>query len=199
MAIVVPTFNTILITFITRESWTAASRCSWKSLLASQLSPPCKHDQMVKLLTCQNHWVCWFGPAAGILNTRKHEVSEIGCSSVFRRREGDTYSVGRIKESSPLSLNSSVIHHRQRLLDSTTWLVFGKYLLRISPGTPTILAEVRHGFPSVPNTNGTRGSVVVKATSRKVVSSRSDEVKEFFFFSLPNPSGRIRLWGSLSH
>jgi hypothetical protein len=42
----------------------------------------------------QNYWLC--GPClwSGILNTRKHNVSETGSLSVLRWREGDTYCVG---------------------------------------------------------------------------------------------------------
>jgi hypothetical protein len=37
--------------------------------------------------------------SSGILNTRKHNVSETGSVSILRRGEGDTYSVGSLRRS----------------------------------------------------------------------------------------------------
>jgi hypothetical protein len=47
---------------------------------------------------------------------------------------------------------------------------------------------------------GARGSVEVDALCYKleVSGSRPDEVNEFIFLNLPNPSGLTRPWGSLS-
>jgi hypothetical protein len=46
--------------------------------------------------------------------------------------------------------------------------------------------------------SGARGSVVVEEVCYKPEGRGFDEVKEFFFFNLPNPSSRIRPLGSLS-
>jgi hypothetical protein len=52
----------------------------------------------------QNYCVPGLCPSYGILNARKHDVSESGSLSVLRGREGDTYCVGSLKKSYPLSL-----------------------------------------------------------------------------------------------
>jgi hypothetical protein len=41
----------------------------------------------------KNFWVSGLCISSGILNIRKHNVSETGSVSVLRRREGDTYYV----------------------------------------------------------------------------------------------------------
>jgi hypothetical protein len=46
-------------------------------------------------------------PLSGILNTRKRNVSETRSVSVFRGGEGNLYSVGSLRKSSPQSLDTS--------------------------------------------------------------------------------------------
>jgi hypothetical protein len=47
----------------------------------------------------QNYWVSGLCPSTGILNTRKHNVTETASVSVLRWREGHTYSVGSLIKS----------------------------------------------------------------------------------------------------
>jgi hypothetical protein len=47
----------------------------------------------------QYYWVSGLCPSPGILNTRKHNVSETESFSVFRRGERDTYSVASVSKS----------------------------------------------------------------------------------------------------
>jgi hypothetical protein len=58
-------------------------------------------DRIWRILTMvydtQNYWVSGLRPSSGILNTRKHNVSETGSVSILRWGEGDTYSVGSHK------------------------------------------------------------------------------------------------------
>jgi hypothetical protein len=49
---------------------------------------------MVLTRTIQNHWVSGLRLHSGIINTRKHNVSETGSVSVFRSGQEDPYSVG---------------------------------------------------------------------------------------------------------
>jgi hypothetical protein len=51
-----------------------------------------------------DYWVSGLCPSPGILNTRKHKVSEIGSVFVLRGGEGDTYYVGSLRKSRPRSL-----------------------------------------------------------------------------------------------
>jgi hypothetical protein len=46
----------------------------------------------------QNRWVCELCPSPGIVNTRKHNVSETGSVSDFRRGEGNIYSAGSVSQ-----------------------------------------------------------------------------------------------------
>jgi hypothetical protein len=50
------------------------------------------------VFSTQNYWVCELHPSLVTVNTRKHNVSETGSVSVFRQVEGDTYSVGSLRE-----------------------------------------------------------------------------------------------------
>jgi hypothetical protein len=63
----------------------------------------------VKLQNCntENRWVAGLCPSPGILNTRKHNVSETGYVSVFRWGDQETCSVGSLRKSLPQSLVSS--------------------------------------------------------------------------------------------
>jgi hypothetical protein len=45
----------------------------------------------------QNYWIAGLCPSSGILNTRKHNVSETGSVSVVRSGEGGTYFVGSLE------------------------------------------------------------------------------------------------------
>jgi hypothetical protein len=50
----------------------------------------------------QNYCVFGLCPSSGVLETRKHDVSETGSVSVLKRRGGggeDTYSVGSLRKS----------------------------------------------------------------------------------------------------
>jgi hypothetical protein len=47
----------------------------------------------------QNYWVSGLCPLCGILNNRKHNVSETGSVSVFRWGKGENYSVGAVRKS----------------------------------------------------------------------------------------------------
>jgi hypothetical protein len=52
----------------------------------------------------QNYWVFGLCPSSGILDTRKHNVSETGSVFVLRLVGGDTYSVGSLRKIQPQSL-----------------------------------------------------------------------------------------------
>jgi hypothetical protein len=47
----------------------------------------------------QNHWIPGLCPSSGILNTRKHNVSETASVAILRCGERDTYSVGSLRKS----------------------------------------------------------------------------------------------------
>jgi hypothetical protein len=47
----------------------------------------------------QNYWIFGLFPSSGILETRKHDVSETGSFFRPRVRGEDTYSVGSLKKS----------------------------------------------------------------------------------------------------
>jgi hypothetical protein len=47
----------------------------------------------------QNYWVFGLCPWFGILETRKHNVSETGSIFLPQVREGDPYSIGSLKKS----------------------------------------------------------------------------------------------------
>jgi hypothetical protein len=50
------------------------------------------------MVSSQNYWVSGLYSSSGILNTRKHNVSEAGSVSVRMREEEDTYSVGPFRK-----------------------------------------------------------------------------------------------------
>jgi hypothetical protein len=41
----------------------------------------------------QNYWISGLYSSYGILNTKKHNISEIGCVSILRWAEGDTCTI----------------------------------------------------------------------------------------------------------
>jgi hypothetical protein len=53
----------------------------------------------------QDYWVFWTSLSSGILETRKHDVSETESVSILRGKGGeDTYSVGPLRKSLRLRL-----------------------------------------------------------------------------------------------
>jgi hypothetical protein len=65
---------------------------------AIRLHPDTKVN--IKIINRRNYWVFWTFPSSGILQTRKHDVSETGSVSVLRLRGGReaTYSVGPLRK-----------------------------------------------------------------------------------------------------
>jgi hypothetical protein len=61
---------------------------------------------LTMVFNTQNYWVSELCPTSRILNTRKNNVSETGSVSVLRWGDGDTYSVGSLRKSKPLSLET---------------------------------------------------------------------------------------------
>jgi hypothetical protein len=66
------------------------------------------YNVLMMVYNTSNHWVSGFYPSSGILRTRKQNVSDTGCVSVLKRREGVTYSVGSLKRAVPNSLHNSM-------------------------------------------------------------------------------------------
>jgi hypothetical protein len=61
-----------------------------------------------ELKETQNYWVFGLFPSSGILENRKHDVSETGTLSVLRRGKEDTYSVVPLRKSYTQSLGNPV-------------------------------------------------------------------------------------------
>jgi hypothetical protein len=68
----------------------------------------------------QTHWLSGLCPSFGILNTRKHNVSEneSSCISVFPSPETLCFLVSRIPDDGQSPETPSVIHHGQNPLES---------------------------------------------------------------------------------
>jgi hypothetical protein len=68
----------------------------------------------------QNHWLSGLYPLFGILNTKKHNVSEHECSciSLFPSPETLCFLVFRIPDNGQSPMTPPVIHHGQNPLES---------------------------------------------------------------------------------
>jgi hypothetical protein len=67
----------------------------------------------------QNYWAYALSPSSGILETRKHDVSETGSVSVIGYGEEDTYSVVSLRKCQRQSLDTMA--QQSRCLPPHTW------------------------------------------------------------------------------